>query len=784
MRVGGRVIGWAALLGRACLGLVILAAFHGACVANQARVNMTVVPAASGRQLVRASAPLPRGMVREGRTLVVRDGTEAIVPSLRPLTWHASADAGDKSVRRALVTFPYHFEKPGAKEFVLETQAGSASPAARIPVATRMDKETVAITYEGGPTLRARLLAPARTSPAPVQHEPIESTPHFRWERVRLPDQHWPRAIETRIDAAGQVVLVAHLQRKLPDNGRAPDFGWEITTDASPDCLKTSDKATPVGEDGASHAFTSGQACEFRFAGDAYQIYHPTAHYKRRGRVEIRRNAATGLTYCYWRCTADEKVPMQQAAWRRAEVVIAPTAIAPLTPTLESPHRVTFDPALWDQLYGVGQMPRLDRYAKLTELLRLNRDAIIRSVAHGDDWGNVTSYSDGTPTGAVFGMNRLNHCPAIYFDGLRSGDRRLLDVTVLWCDNVYDQSIWWGRPQTGGTRYNNLIAMGQTPPDNDQTYMWRSNSSVNFCTKGYDTFLLAYELTGDPRMMAALDAQVRYAAQHVHADRGECRNIGDVADFVRLYEFTGKRRHLDEALRLFRELRAKLSAGNLFSQSGRPIVPDPPFIDEDQTGYKHPFAKPYIIGYALSGLPALARHVPDEPKLRDVIQAVADFLAESQDPVGGWRYPHPRSTHAIMSQAMEHAWQLVQADGLLGPQDRHLDAIERVLRQRIHGWLATGKIFSSLTGWEYATGKAKTSQDIYAMHKRPADRDAARDYVDGQASFGGSPPEGLVYLPEVLAFYLKHRPASRLMAPPKPDSPLDKVLKRVHGGSP
>ena len=101
-------------------------------------------------------------------------------------------------------------------------------------------------------------------------------------------------------------------------------------------------------------------------------------------------------------------------------------------------------------------------------------------------------------------------------------------------------------------------------------------------------------------------------------------------------------------------------------------MPEPPFIDDDQTGYKHPFAKPYIIGYALAGLPALAKHVPDEPKLRDVIRAVADFLAASQDPLGGWRYPHPRSSHLSLAQAMEHAWQLVQADRFLGAQERHL----------------------------------------------------------------------------------------------------------------
>lgn len=181
----------------------------------------------------------------------------------------------------------------------------------------------------------------------------------------------------------------------------------------------------------------------------------------------------------------------------------------------------------------------------------------------------------------------------------------------------------------------------------------------------------------------------------------------------------------------------------------------------------------------LEGLPELARLAPGERKLRDVVQAVADFLAESQDPVGGWRYPHPRSTSVIMSQAMEHAWQLVQADRLLGPQPKHLDAIERVLRQRILGWNRTGNVFSGLGGRERASGKVKTSADLATLYKRPSDRDFARDYTEGSPSFGSSPQKGIVYFQEVLEFYLQHRTASRLFAPPSAEQPLRMALART-----
>jgi hypothetical protein len=162
-----------------------------------------------------------------------------------------------------------------------------------------------------------------------------------------------------------------------------------------------------------------------------------------------------------------------------------------------------------------------------------------------------------------------------------------------------------------------------------------------------------------------------------------------------------------------------------------------------------------------------------------VVRAATDFLITSQDPVGGWRYPHPRSSCVLMNSSMEQAWQLTQA-AKVGLQARQLDAIERVLRQRLLGYQKTGKIFSALTGWEIATGKIKPGQaeELDALYKHPTDRDPARDYREGRASFGYSDPASLVFFPEVLAFYLKHRPAERLLAPAKAREPLGKVLSR------
>ena len=703
-------------------------------------MTITVTPAATGTQLVRASMPMPAGTLMPGQALIVAAGEVEARADVRILTTHPA----DGSARRALVTFPHAFADDSPVEFTIR----ALSPLGEMVAPSRPAEITIQdgvlrVEHESGMAITARVTAPRATTRA--RREVVESSRMFLWERYHIEDPEWPQVVEVRVDRLGTVALVAHLQRVEEGFGYCPDLGWRL------------------GVSGG---------------GDDLRVYHPTAEL--RGKQPEERTEETGqFTYEHLAWSEADKAPMQQASWRRAEVVIGPASLAPLTPTLQYPHDVRAAPEVWAELYGDRASTDLTEHPQLAELVDYHHRAIVRSVAHGKDWGNVTGYADSNRTGYTSGMNRLNHCPPIFEEGWRTGDRRLVEVGVAWCDNMYDQSLWWGPDATGGTRYNNIKAMGQEWPFDDASYMWRSNSAVHFCTKGYDTFLLAYEQTGDPRMREALEAQVAYASEHVFVNRGEARNVGDVRDFIRLYDYTGEQRYLDEALRMFRELREVLSEGDLFSQGGQPIEKDGPFIDDDQHGYGHPFAKPYIIGYALAGLPELAKHAPDEPKLREVIQAVADFLAESMDPLGGWRYPHPASSHMIASQGIEHAWQIVQADRFLGAQEHHLDAVEAVLRQRIHVWVRTGKCFSGLGGWEIATGKVESRAELYDLYERPADRDPTRDYSEGDVSNGGSSPEGLVYFPEVLAFYLEHRTAEELMREPAPDEPLGIILARL-----
>lgn len=732
----------------------------------------TVTPDTSGEQLVRVSLPFAPAAFPIDMGLKVLAGDTELAPDVRVLTRHLGSPA---SVRRAIITFPFRFETAASQVFQLFL---SDTPLAKGPglaakgeawsvdlagTSITLAADHVTIRRADGGQWTATLVAPARSSAETPVAEVVEWGRHYGWVRLLIPDRTWPRIIEVRADSLGTVAVQAHVQRLEKGDATAPDLGWAI-------------EGPPLAQD-LSHSFSDGASCVVTSADASACVYFPAAPFDRRGGVSAL-TASGKSTTRFLRCSAEERVPFQEAAWRRAAFVVDTPGRPPLDALLEPPIKVEIPVEAFDALYDCGKPLDLALWPALDDLRAYTHQAIAQSIASGDDFGNVTSFQHSGPAG-VYGMNRLNHCSAIFEEAWRLGDALLRDVAVQWCGNMYDLSLWWGDTETcGGTRYNNAVAAGKR--EQDPAYMWRTNDASNFCTKGCDSFFYAYEETGDPRMLAALRGQLGYTAEYVHVDQGECRNIGDVADFMALCRCTGLVSYRDEALRLFRELRTKLSAGNLFSQGGQPIVDDPPFMDDDALGYKHPFAKPYIIGYALAGLPDLLREMPDEPKLRDVVRAVADFQAGAQDPVGGWRYPHPRSSRVLIDQAMEHAAQLARAAEALEARgesiDGPLDAIERTLQARVNGYQRTGTILSGLQGWESNLGALPEGKTIYDLYKKPADRDPSRDYTDGQVSVGGASPEGLVYFSEVLAFYVAHRPAERLF---HSNDALSKVLARV-----
>ena len=683
--------------------------------------------------LVRMSLPFPPGALPQGKGLLANLGDVTVPVDLRVLTVHPDAA---HSVRRAIITFPMDRLSPDYVSpvitFSLTDTPPLAAPARQDGAFSgelgayklEVDANGARLAKEGTTQWQAAPTAPPLTGIPGITTEVVEQGRFFLWVRVLVPDPQWPRILEAQLDCRGQVRLTLHVQRCAPGDDYAPELSWNFEGDSTP--------PPPL----------------------------PTA----------------------------VKLPMQSCAWRAASTTVVPSDSAGnsngwdffATPVhfADENAEYTVTPGLFDTLYHCGTPPILD--TPFEEARQQHQNAMAAGcLSNPEDAGNITSM----PAAGAYGMNRLNHCPAIFEEYYRSGDARLRTAALNWCANFYGLSIWWGtdrKDEFGGTRYNNASANGDKTHAGDQSFMWRSNTAVHFCTKGYDSFLYAYEETGDPRHAAALRWQTEYAAKMIHTNEGECRNIGDVLDFVRLYEFTGHRPWLDEALRLFRELRGKLGPDGLFSQGGQPIEADPPFIDGDEFGYKHPFAKPYIIGYALQGLPELARHAPDEPRLTEVIRAVAKFLVESQDPAGGWRYPHPQSSTLLIDQAMEHAMHLSRAAAFLETQGDDvnpiLDAIERTLRARMLGLQKTGAFLCGVQGWEVSTGALKDGKTTQNLYQKPGDRDGKRDYDEGIVSAGGSCPEAVVYFPQVLDFYAKHRDPKRLLeAGPE----LQKLLDRV-----
>lgn len=707
--------------------------------ASSALPEFDVAAEQPGMQLVRVSLPFaPRAWLESEPLGIETPSGEQIVPQVRALTRHGGAGG---FVRRALITFPHHFKDTAPLRFRCVSNRSLVAPP-ESQLSARAEGDAI-IVMRGDVQTTIRMEGPLRADAA-SKWEIIEEGDHYVWARLLLPDPQYPRVLDVQVDSLGRLTATTHWQNMTEPLGYAAPFGVRV---------ELSGQDAPESRE--IH-FAAGTESEWTLG--RYRIRFPDAMARGTG-VARMENLDGRTTITHLAASSEERLPHQRAAWRSAAVHLEPLDTAGIL-------NYSIAPAAWHPLYPeMTELPTLDAWPELEQLLDYHRDAMSKAPLRGLDHGNIASM----PAGGVFGMNRLNHCPAIFHEYYLSGDVSLLKAALAWCSNFHDLSIWWDPADAdgfGGTRYNNLAASDNTFKQ-DPSYMWRSNSAVHFCTKGYDSFLYAYEETGDPRFATALRWQTDYASRMIHTNTGEARNIGDARDFVRLYEMTGERSHLEEALRLFRELRTKLSTGDLFSQSGAPIEADLPFIDDDAFGYAHPFPKPYIIGYALAGLPVLAEYCPDEPKLRDVIRAVADFLAGTVDPTGGWRYPDPASSNVIIGQGMEHAAQLCRAAAWLESQgeefDSLLDAIEKVLQARVNGYLHGGGFLGGLSGWEASTGSLQPGQTLHDLYKKPPERDKQRDYAEGLVSLGGgNTPDGTVYFAEVLTFYLAHRPAERL----------------------
>lgn len=732
-----------------------------------------------GKQFVRVSLPLPYGFATEKVSFKIRDQVGNILDTdYRILTTYGGAT---KFLKRILLSFVDEFSSGQKEYFLLKGDMDLSIKHLNFLDFTPIQVGDSVFSFREGkldvnmpygkvsisPFLKSEIFVPEE-----VQWEVVESGNYFIWVRWLMWHKEFPSILELKSNSLGQFSVKFSVQRLAEEDGFTPEFGLIVKGD--------DDHLYYIGEKVEGTVdFELSSEKEIKLNTSSILVSFPDAHCWRKGSISIS-NDESGWLIKYFRGREKDKVPHQPMAWRTASVYMGPK-----------------DQPSWDELLE-GQVKLIEPLESSgcligVEFLNIPEDEIIRKCVdwhreamkvarlYGDDFGNLSSL----PQNSVFGMNRLNHNTEIYREYLRTGDPDIRKTFLLWCQNFAQLSIWWGdlgRDSFGGTRYNNINASDPSKHADDKDFMWRSNNSVSFCTKGFANFLFAYEETGDPFYATALKWQTEYAKKNIHANTGECRNIGIVDDFMLLYRSLGRDEFREEGLRLFRELREKLNEEHLFSQGGQPILKEIPFIDDDKTGYKNPFAKPYILGYALQGLPQLYEAFPQEPALYETIEAVAKFLADTVDPVGGWRYPHPKSSRVLINQGLEHAHQLANACKALKGKTPHyesyLNAIEKVLQSRILGFAYRGAVLSGLNSWEYTAGLVKSNGNLESLYNKFEEKDYARDYSEGEITFSNSvPPEGVVYFASVLGFYISERSFENLLIPKVPE--LKVVLSRL-----
>lgn len=740
-------------------------------------VKFTIKVNNTGRQFVRVSIPFPYGKMKENKRILLQSQGTEIPADCRVLTTYGG---GEGYVRRALLSFVDNFEGKEKQYIVVcdnpilqeENKSNSLQIGGN---SFEYDGKQILVSNNKDKSLKIMLIPPTANNKE-IRQEIIEHGAQYLWVRWLQWDEKYPEIVELRANAEGQFAVRVFLQRCAKEDGYAPEFGLSIEGEGNISKI-IGDSITQLNNP-SEHEWKDGKRVSFQ-TETGRKLCFPDAVEWRKGAVHGE-PTSNGWKVTYLRSREVDKVPHQPMAWRTACLYVGPSDMPEWNELLEPPVICHVPISLWKSIYHFDECSEPESDV-LKEIVRWHRNAMAIPRLYGDDFGNVSTM----PVNSVFGMNRLNHNSEIFYESLRTADIEIRKTFLLWCQNYTQLSIWWGeleKTNFGGTRYNNIRGRNPKIHEDDNNFMWRSNDAVTFCTKGFDNLLFAYEETGDPMYACSLKWQIEYAKENVHANTGECRNVGVVKDFMILYHALGKQEYAQHALRLFRELREKLCDNHLFSQGGEPLKKEVPFIQNDQTGYKNPFPKPYILGYALQGLPDLYKEFPDEPRLYDTIEAVAKFIAESGDPVGGWRYPHPRSPLVFIGQGIEHAYHLVNACFVLEGKspyfDLCLDRIETVLQARIASLIRSQCVLDSLGPWEYASGKFEQGKNLEEIYKTFDDRNYSKDYTEGNISCTDVlPPEGVVFFATVLDYYLKHRDAERVLNISHPE--LRTVLMRM-----
>ncbi len=729
--------------------------------------------------VVRVSLPVPAGAIPgEPPAEAMIDG-KAVAVQARVITRHP-----DSSVRRVMISVPVRLEGGGTIEGVYGAGRAGASPGTEEPASVSTDRWEVAPgtdrielrTREG-----ALLAAVEPFGPDAGQAEPtvevLENGPQFTWLRYDRAGEEWARQCDVQIFRTGQVRLTHRVQARLDGDHWTPDFGWKLTAPVARASQVPGEPVHFLGRDPDRRFSDRGNAdllAEITLGSERkICVANPLALRQNRGTFEV---AQAGETITV-RSNRNEPVEdletqglmIQEGAWRFSQLVIAPLGRTELAAELDAPAYGHAGWHAYDAVYHTG--PPLEiHHAALRDCVEKMIFALEDMQMKGDDLGSMPwHWSPRQAERDYRSAVRLNHALYVWEDWFRGGDPRMRRVAHDWCRNYCDLGMYWGPDAKyyGACRRGN--AWRDKPTHGPGTFNPRFDNSPIYVHKGWSNFWLMYEETGDPRYRRAAEAAAEWSIRQQHAGLNYTRTVGVVADAVKMYEYTGQRKHLDNAVRLWQTFQATQGEDLLFTESGKAAVGNDLYIGSDAMGYKTPFVKPYIVQYATNALPYLVRHAPDDRRLSDTIVAMNDWMARVQQPGGGWGYPHAATAGLT--------WNLEYVHGLLlacqaAPKTEYLDAAARNLRPmvqlcQVHGWPPSG-----LNPWEDAAGiNADQRQKRYRL---ATDRDPARDCQEGRVRFDRG-PDNTVYFQVVLRDYLKARPEASLLE----TDPIVEKIKRL-----
>ena len=326
--------------------------------------------------------------------------------------------------------------------------------------------------------------------------------------------------------------------------------------------------------------------------------------------------------------------------------------------------------------------------------------------------------------------------------------------------------MYWGpNPKYyGACRRGN--AWRDRPQHGPGTFNPRFDNTPIYVHKGWSNFWPMYEETGDPRYRHAAEAAADWSIRHQDAGTGEARVIGVVADAVKMYEYTGDRKHLDNAVRLWKTFQPFQGPDLLFTQNNKPAVGNDLYIGSDAAGYKTPFVKPYIVQYAANALPYLLVHSPADQR----------FAPRFSPSTTGW----PACNNLV-------------ADGVILTRQRPVSAGTSSMctacfwptgsPPRRNIWMQRPAICGQscnsancTAGLRPESTRGRTPAKIgpaqrQQRYRLATDRDAMRDYTEGRIRFGQT-PDNAVHFQIVLRDYLMHRDETSLFE-------RDEMMKKI-----